>query len=39
MLTVGEHKRGDLSGIGRAYRNGVVEDGVFYEGALNGIGI
>lgn len=38
-MTVGEHDEIYLEGLGRAYKNGIIEDGVFKGGKLHGIGI
>lgn len=39
MLSVGEHTGNMLEGIGRFYAEECVEDGIFKEGHLRGIGI
>ena len=39
MLSVGEHLGSNLEGIGRYYAKDCIEDGIFKEGNLRGIGI
>jgi hypothetical protein len=40
VLSIGEHENGLLDGLGRAYTSdGIVEDGIFKQGRLHGIGI
>lgn len=39
-MSIGQHNKDALNGLGRAYyRNGTVEDGVFKQGELDGVGI
>lgn len=39
VLSVGEHFNNMLEGIGRFYAEDCIEDGIFKEGHLRGIGI
>jgi antitoxin component YwqK of YwqJK toxin-antitoxin module len=40
VISIGDHEKDALQGIGRSYySDGTVEDGVFKQGELNGIGV
>lgn len=40
VISIGQHDKDFLEGLGRAYHSdGTVEDGIFKQGELHGIGI